>query len=248
MPWFKVDDNFHSHPKARRAGLEAIGLWSLAGSHAMDYFTEGFVPQWFVSSWPNGKRIAERLVAAGLWEVGEKDGEQGWLFHDWHERQPSKEQYEAKKEATQKRVANWRAGRNAAGDTPGNAPGNAVTHGVTEDVTNTVRTGSGTGSTSSLVSAPQVKKTSRKRAAKDIPDDWKPNEAHLELAKDLGVSTRGLADEFREHHAAKGSRFVDWDQAFRTWIRNAAKFQASRPGLRVVNGGRKTDALGFVIE
>lgn len=26
MPWFKVDDKIHSHPKARRAGLAAMGL------------------------------------------------------------------------------------------------------------------------------------------------------------------------------------------------------------------------------
>ena len=229
IPWFKIDDNLHAHPKARRAGLEAIGLWALAGSHGMDYWNEGFVPEWFVTSWPNGKKLAARLVSASLWEVGEKNGEQGWYFHEWHERQPSKQQYETKKEATKERVANWRASRNAKSDILGNAPGNAVTPDVTEDVTNIVRTGSGTGSTSSLVSAPQVKKktsssSARKRAATDMPDGWKPNAKHLALAQELGVPTAGLVDNFTDHHAAKGNRFVDWDRAFFTWIRNAPNF------------------------
>ena len=38
-------------------------------------------------------------------------------------------------------------------------------------------------------------------------------------------------EAFRDYHIAKGSRFIDWDAAFRTWIRNASKFgsNANRP-------------------
>jgi hypothetical protein len=83
MPWFPVDDAFHGHPKARRAGFEAIGLWTVAGSYCMAYLTDGFVPEWFVKEKPRGVALAKRLVAAGLWRVGENDGEGGWWFHDW---------------------------------------------------------------------------------------------------------------------------------------------------------------------
>ena len=47
MPWFKVDDTWHSHPKARRASLGAVGLWSMCGSYSMAYKTDGWVPEWF---------------------------------------------------------------------------------------------------------------------------------------------------------------------------------------------------------
>lgn len=83
MPWFPVDDAFHSHPKARKAGLEALGLWTISGSFCMAYLTDGFVPSWFVKERPRGAVLAKRLVDAGLWRVGEHEGEQGFWFHQW---------------------------------------------------------------------------------------------------------------------------------------------------------------------
>lgn len=103
MPWFKVDDTLHSHPKPRKAGLAAIGLWSLAGSYAMNYKTDGFVPGWYVVGWPQGKRLSDTLVKAGLWEIGEKDGEPGWFFHDWSHYQPSSAEIEADREHARER-------------------------------------------------------------------------------------------------------------------------------------------------
>lgn len=83
MSWFPVDDAFHSHPKARRAGLEAIGLWVVSGSFCMAYLTDGFVPEWFVKEKPKGLTLAKRLVAADLWKHGDNGIETGWWFHDW---------------------------------------------------------------------------------------------------------------------------------------------------------------------
>lgn len=83
MSWFPVDDAFHGHPKARRAGFEAIGLWTVAGSYCMAYLTDGFVPEWFVKEKPKGLALAKRLITAELWRPSEKDGEQGFQFHDW---------------------------------------------------------------------------------------------------------------------------------------------------------------------
>jgi len=83
MSWFPVDDAFHSHPKARRAGMEAIGLWTVSGSFCMAYLTDGFVPEWFVREKPRGLALAKRLVEAELWRVGRNGDEAGWWFHDW---------------------------------------------------------------------------------------------------------------------------------------------------------------------
>lgn len=110
LAWFKVDDQLHSHPKARRAGLESMGLWLLAGSHCMSYLTDGFVEEWFVQSWgPNAEACAQRLVNQGLWlEV-----EGGWQFHDWDEFQPTREKVEAEREAAAERMRRVRANRTA---------------------------------------------------------------------------------------------------------------------------------------
>jgi hypothetical protein len=105
MPWFKVDDSIHSHPKRRRAGLAAIGLWVVSGSYSASYLTDGFVSQSFVrQQGPNATRLASRLVAAGLWYVDQRNGETGWSFHDWEQYQPTKAQVERDREQAKTRM------------------------------------------------------------------------------------------------------------------------------------------------
>lgn len=89
MPWFKVDDKLHDHRKARAAGPTAMGVWLLAGSWSADNLTDGFIPAAVVRRWGR-PRDATRLVEVGLWEVAVQDGEEGWQFHEWAERQPSR--------------------------------------------------------------------------------------------------------------------------------------------------------------
>jgi hypothetical protein len=63
-----------------------------------------------------------------------------------------------------------------------------------------------------------------------LPADWVPNETHRDIAAKLpGILVSAEVENFKDHHTAKGSRFKDWDAAFRTWLRNAAKFAARRP-------------------
>lgn len=100
MPFHRTDDQMHGHPKARRAGLPALGLWVMAGSHSMAYKTDGFVPDWFVSSWPGGKKAADALVREGLWDTAIREPENGesretgYQFHDWHDYNPTADEIE----------------------------------------------------------------------------------------------------------------------------------------------------------
>lgn len=114
MPWFRTDDTLHSHPKARRAGLPAMGLWVLAGSYSAQYTTEGFVPEWFISAWPQGRRHAATLIEAGLWYASEKDGEKGWQFHDWEHYQMTLEEVERDRELNRERQRRFREKRREA--------------------------------------------------------------------------------------------------------------------------------------
>jgi hypothetical protein len=124
MPWFKVDDTLHSHPKTRRAGLAAMGLWVIAGSYSCQYVTEGFIPDWFVSGQKSGHKHAALIVAAGLWFRAERDGEPGYQFHDWDHFQMSKDEVEAQKAHNRERQRKFREKRREA-------QSNAVTNGVT---------------------------------------------------------------------------------------------------------------------
>lgn len=127
MSWFKVDDNLCSHPKARTAGLAAMGLWAVSGAYSAQYLTEGWVPKWFVLGWPSGLKLASKLVTAGLWDAGDD----GWLFHQWEERNPSKRQVEETRAATRDRQQRWReTSRDVQRDKP---VSNAVTNAVSND-------------------------------------------------------------------------------------------------------------------
>lgn len=109
MAFFLVDDQFHGHPKARKSALEAVGLWTVAGSHCRAYKSDGFVPEWFVLGWPKGKQLASRLVSAGLWKTAEQDGETGWMFHDWHHIHDPADEIERQREMGRARQRKRRA-------------------------------------------------------------------------------------------------------------------------------------------
>lgn len=57
-----------------------------------------------------------------------------------------------------------------------------------------------------------------------MPDGWQPNDQHRRFAADEGLDLAREQAQFADYHAAKGSTFVDWDAAFRTWLRNAVQF------------------------
>ena len=141
MPHFRVDDALHSHPKARQAGLEAMGLWNMCGSYCMGYLTDGFVPEWYVKSWPKGPALAKRLVAAKLWYPATKDDEKGWQFHEFTGpgRNDSREQIEESRKKWRDKKAGQRKDSppvspgDTSGDTQGEPSGDSLR--VTRDPT-----------------------------------------------------------------------------------------------------------------
>ena len=108
MAYFSVDDQFHSHPKAKRAGLAALGLWTLAGSWCRAYKSDGFVPAWWVQE-RRGQRHADALVAAGLWHPCSEGGEPGYRFHDWHDVHDASDETERQRELGRERQRKRRA-------------------------------------------------------------------------------------------------------------------------------------------
>lgn len=99
MPWFKVDDRLHSHPKCMACSMAARGLWLTAGSWCAGNSHDGIVTRHAVRQLGGTTRQAEELVDAGLWEPYET----GWRFHDWHHYQPTTEQVEADRAAARER-------------------------------------------------------------------------------------------------------------------------------------------------
>jgi hypothetical protein len=77
---------------------------------------------------------------------------------------------------------------------------------------------------------PKSKSKPRKtsKVAHQHPSDWTPRPEERLMATASGLDCDSEALAFRDHHTAKGSRFEDWDAAFRTWLRNAVKFANNR--------------------
>ncbi len=124
MTWFKVDDDIADHPKVRRLGkdrLPAMGMWTLLGSWAGRYNTEGFVPDEIVERYDPKHKLARKLVEVGLWEVTEQSGERGYQYHDWFDIQPSVAEIEKKKAKNRERQRRFRLRR--AGMSPDDDPG-----------------------------------------------------------------------------------------------------------------------------
>lgn len=77
-----------------------------------------------------------------------------------------------------------------------------------------------------------VQKTIGKKPA--IADDYQPSATILKNF-DTEYPGLNLATElakFKDHHAAKGSKFADWDRAFRNWLRRAVEWSPDAKRLR----------------
>ncbi len=120
MAWFKVDDNFFSHPNINEISLEAIGLWTLAGSWNANYFEvfsrkksenseknpeknpgkssekfrQDFVSLSTLRMLRGRKKLAKELVSAGLWV--EVDG--GYMIIPGREEERSRREKGAARE------------------------------------------------------------------------------------------------------------------------------------------------------
>jgi hypothetical protein len=122
MPWFRVDDGFHSHPKTLSTSLSARGLWVTAGSWSSAHLTNGVVRPQDLASLGGTPELAAELVSAGLWE---KRRGGGWKFHGWSDKNPTKEAVEKEREAARERQRRSREGKSSRRDT---AVSNGVSH------------------------------------------------------------------------------------------------------------------------
>jgi hypothetical protein len=114
VPWFPVDDAFHSHPKVLATSLAALGLWAKAGSWCMDpaHITDGVVPAHVLASLGGTDELAAELVTNRLWRRTRK----GYVFNDWFQ-WGSKRSAEQQRALSAVRAENGRKGGLASGKT-----------------------------------------------------------------------------------------------------------------------------------
>lgn len=224
MSWVKVDDKAWSHPKLVGLHPNALRLWLFGLCWCNQHETDGHIPLGVLGLLGGKARDAEALVKAGLWYADDM----GWEVHQYLNYQPSKEQLDAKRNATAARVTAHRE-RNR------NGVGNGVTSGVSNAPVTPLPIPSRPDPVTDKPPSPLAggATTKRRKARVPIPEPWIPTPAHAELAKSLGVDMRSEAEKFRDHGRATGRLIADPDAAFRMWLRKSVDF---RP--RPVNGFR----------
>lgn len=74
---------------------------------------------------------------------------------------------------------------------------------------------------------------SKSARATSLPDGFTPDATAERLAGELALVLTSELEAFEDYHKANGSTFKDWQAAFRTWLRNSAKF-----AQRQLNPGR----------
>lgn len=84
------------------------------------------------------------------------------------------------------------------------------------------REGKGEEGIGEVAAKPPLTKSDKRKHR--LPSDWVPRPEEQQSARESGLDCEREVAQFKDHHAAKGEPMLDWDAAFRTWLRNAVKF------------------------
>lgn len=111
MPWGRLDDSLYDHPKLDLIPIDerlaAIGLWARAISWCNRFLTDGLVPRDRIAKLDGTTDLADRLVAAGLFDPAPH----GYLIHDFLAFNDGREVVLERRAKEAKRKADYRASK-----------------------------------------------------------------------------------------------------------------------------------------
>lgn len=73
-----------------------------------------------------------------------------------------------------------------------------------------------------------AKQSKRSKNKTRLTDDFQPNDTGTRYASERSVNATTELQSFKNYHEAKGSTYLDWQAAWRTWCDNAVKFGRTR--------------------
>lgn len=141
MPWFALDDGFDTHPKVRKAGNAAAGLFTRLGAHAAKHLTDGHLDGSIVRDYGTPAQIRKLIDVGMLHATGhgcshpkcQQPSGGDYFMHDYLDYNKSRKQIEAAREAGRQRQQkgrdNARSNRNSR-DSDANFDANASENGA----------------------------------------------------------------------------------------------------------------------
>lgn len=118
MTWVKIEDSLPDHERAIRAGDRAMWLWVAGLCWCSRHLSDGKIPREVVprlTGAPDALKLASVLVEVGLW----RETKAAFVVRNYGRFQRTRDEVDAERAATRKRVAKHREKRS----------GNAVTNG-----------------------------------------------------------------------------------------------------------------------
>ena len=250
--WIKSHLSLARHPKTLRLtrlihvpAPAAIGHLHLLWWWCLEYADDGDLTKFHAEELAlaaqydgDANRFVDGLVEAGFLD---REGD-ALLVHDWDEYTGRIQQ---RRKANTERMRQARAQHTTHTDIARGAHVQRTTSARASDVQGQRRGEEKRGEEREILvaDAPPAKVTpiEKKRATK-APKHFDLDAEHYDLGETLGFTTQQTTDEtnrFLDWHRAKGTSNVNWDAAWRNWMRKAKDIRDERAAKK---GGRMTEA------
>lgn len=216
MSWANIDDQSTFHAKVIRAGNAAWGALCRLLAWSSAHGTDGKVPADLVAIVATDAE-RDRLVAVCLLEKIEE----GFEIHDFLDWNMSA------KDVASTRRKRAKAGRIGGLRSRSKREANASAPASTSDEAKPKQNPTQSNPIQSTVkihlpvAEPAAKGRRPKRAETTIPDDFKVSTAIEAMCRAEGLpDPHVVIRDFRDWALKKAARYVDWEAAFRTWMRS----------------------------
>lgn len=257
MTWFKIDDSFYDHPKVFDASDSAVALWVRAGCWSARNLTDGVIPgRLAFRLCDDPMKAAAELVERGLWEQVGDD----YVFHDWHDYQPAREDVLAKREEARERMRAHRAKR-AQERSPERSPERsrelqakfAPPDPTRPDPTSPNgerETSADADGTLFPPQEPEKPKKGRRKPEVPLPGNFAITDAMRAWADKNapGVDIDRATAKFRNHAQANDRRQRDWTAAWRNWLLNERPAPNNVVAIRSTQPNDKQDMLARAMQ
>lgn len=231
---FPID--FWTHPKVSRLSDAAFRSFVESNGHSRMIESDGRIESEDAEfMWP-AEILAELLKSHPTRPLMLREGDE-YVLRDYAEHQFTKADRDG---LASKRSEAGKAGAAKRWAGMANAK-QTVTGAMQEDGKPWLEIGIGTGEGIGTTDQEPLSDASASDHGFLIPDDWRPNQSHVDKAASLHLDAKYEYQRFRASAESKQRRLKNWNTGFTNWLRKTAEFNTQRQGRAPVTGKQSPD-------